>query len=160
MATTMKPTEITKYAEAMIAVAMAEGNLAVVEDELFAIAETLGSSEALRASLSDSQIPAARRQQMIEDLLEGKASTTTVALVSMVVANGRSDDLTKIVAELATRSAAVAGPGGGGSAHRGGPHRRSEGPYGRGARCRDEPKTSPSATWSIRTCWGCGRPDR
>lgn len=87
------------YADAVAAVARAEGNLDLVADELFRVARALEGSDELRMTLSDRQIPAARRQQIVEDLLGGHASDTTTAMVSMIVAAGRSSDLAGIARE-------------------------------------------------------------
>lgn len=45
------------------------------------------------------------RQQIVEDLLGGKATPTTTSLVSMVVGNGRVRDLPAIVDQLVAMSA-------------------------------------------------------
>lgn len=97
------------YAGALFAVARAEGTLGEVEDELFRFAQTLEGSDELREALCDPAIPVARRQQIVEDLLEGKATSTTVALVSMVVGTGHTEELPAIVRELVRMSAAEAG---------------------------------------------------
>jgi F-type H+-transporting ATPase subunit delta len=96
------------YAEALFAVARAEGTLGEVEDELFRFSQTLQGNDELRDALTDAGIPAARRQQIVEDLLGGKASPTTVALVSMVVGTGRARDLPTIIRRLVEMSAAEA----------------------------------------------------
>jgi F-type H+-transporting ATPase subunit delta len=53
-------------------------------------------------------VPAATRQQIVEDLLQGKASDVTTAAVSLVVGAGRAGDFPAIaralVAKLATAS--------------------------------------------------------
>ena len=59
-------------------VAQAEGDLAEVEDELFRFARALEGSDELRETLTDPHIPAGRRQQIVEDLLGGKARPTTI----------------------------------------------------------------------------------
>jgi len=96
------------YAEALFGVARAEGTLGEVEDELFRFSQTLQGNDELRDALTDPAIPASRRQQVIEDLLDGKASSTTVALVSLVVGTGRADELPTIIRQLVDMSAAEA----------------------------------------------------
>lgn len=96
------------YAEALFGVARAEGTLGEVEDELFRFSQTLQGSDELRDALTDPGIPVARRQQIVEDLLGGKASSTTTALVSMVVGTGRARDLPDIIRQLVEMSAAEA----------------------------------------------------
>ena len=96
------------YAEALFGVARAEGTLGEVEDELFRFSQTLQGSDELRDALTDPGIPASRRQQLIEDLLGGKASSTTVALVSLVVGTGRARELPNIIRQLVEMSAAEA----------------------------------------------------
>jgi F-type H+-transporting ATPase subunit delta len=96
------------YAEALFGVARAEGTLGEVEDELFRFSQTLQGNDELRDALTDPGIPASRRQQIIEDLLGGRASSTTVALVSLVVGTGRARDLPGIIRQLVEMSAAEA----------------------------------------------------
>ena len=96
------------YAEALFGVARAEGTLGEVEDELFRFSQTLQGSDELRDALTDPSIPASRRQQIIEDLLDGRASSTTVALVSLVVGTGRARELPTIIRQLVDMSAAEA----------------------------------------------------
>jgi F-type H+-transporting ATPase subunit delta len=93
------------YAEALFGVARSEGNLAEVEDELFRFARTLEASDELRTTLTDAALPVSQRQQIVEDLLGGRAHPVTVALASMVVGVGRSRDLVSIIDELVRISA-------------------------------------------------------
>ena len=97
------------YASAIAAVARAEGELGAVQDELFSLARTLGGSEELQSTLTDPQVPVARRQQIVEDLLQGRVSKSTVAAVSMVVAVGRARDLPAIAEALVALGAAEGG---------------------------------------------------
>jgi F-type H+-transporting ATPase subunit delta len=94
------------YAEALLAVARSEGNLSEVEDELFRFARLLEANDDLRTTLTDAALPVSRRQQIVEDLLGGRANSTTTALVSMVVGTGRARDLPAIIDELVKLSAA------------------------------------------------------
>ena len=105
----MTDTRINVYAEALLSVAQAEGNVEEVEDELFRFARALDGNEELRSALSDPHVPAARRQQIVEDLLSGKATPITIGIISLVVGTGRVADLPKIVDELVRRSASGRG---------------------------------------------------
>ena len=104
----MADDRIDAYAEALFSVARAEGSLGEVEDELFRFSQVLQGSDGLRNALTDEHLPAARRQQIVEDLLDGKASRVTTALVSLVVGTGRARDLPAIIRQLVERSAAEA----------------------------------------------------
>lgn len=109
----MSDDRITSYAEAILGIASAEGTSEEVEDELFRFARAFESSDELRMTLTDRSIPAARRQQIVEDVIGPQATPTTAAVVSMVVAAGRAADLPKLadrVVELgaAGRARAVA----------------------------------------------------
>ncbi len=105
----MTEDRISAYADALVAVARAEGSLAVVEDELFAVARAIEGSDELREALSDRRIPAFRRQQIVEDVLDGQVSPASVALVSMVVATGRGGELPSIIHKAVERSASQRG---------------------------------------------------
>ena len=97
---------IDGYARGLFEVARAEGTIDEVEDELFRFARSYEGSDELRSALTDDTIPAARRQSIVEDLLGGKATPTTVQLISMVVGSGRTRDLPAIVDRLVQRAAA------------------------------------------------------
>jgi F-type H+-transporting ATPase subunit delta len=100
-------TRIDGYASALFEIARAEGTLDDVEDELFRFARSYESNEVLRTSLTDEMIPAARRQAIVEDLLGGRATPTTVQLISMVVGSGRGRELPAIVDRLVERAASA-----------------------------------------------------
>ena len=68
------------------------------------MARAFESNEQLRNTLSDSTIPADRRQQVAEQLLGAKASNTTTQLVSLVIGSGQVRDLPAIVDSLVKRA--------------------------------------------------------
>jgi F-type H+-transporting ATPase subunit delta len=103
----MSDNRIEGYARALFEIARAEGTLDEVEDELFRFARSYESSDELRNALSDEQIPAAKRQAIVEDLLGGKATPTTTQLVSMVIGSGRARDLPAIIDRLVERASAA-----------------------------------------------------
>lgn len=93
------------YANALFAVARAEGSLESVEDELFRIARTIEGNDQLRTVLSDAAIPVDSRTGVVEELLKG-AHQITRSLVAFVVSAGRAKDLTDIVNEFLKLAAA------------------------------------------------------
>jgi F-type H+-transporting ATPase subunit delta len=101
----MSEDRIDAYAAAMFNVAQAEGNIDTVEDELFRFGRALEGSDALKNTLTDDMVPAAKRQAVVEDLLGGKASATTTQLISFVVGSGRGKDLPAIINKLVERAA-------------------------------------------------------
>ncbi|MGB3736044.1 MAG: ATP synthase F1 subunit delta [Ilumatobacter sp.] len=103
----MSDAQIQGYARALFEIARADGTLDEVEDELFRFARSYEGSEELRNTLSDDQIPAEKRQAIIEDLLGGKATPTTTQLVSMVVGSGKARELPAIVDVLVQRASSA-----------------------------------------------------
>lgn len=97
--------QIDAYASALFAVANAEGTIDEVEDELFRFARSYESSDELRSNLADESVPASRRIAVVEGLLDGKATPTTVQLISMLVGTGHAKDLPAIVDRLVQRAA-------------------------------------------------------
>ncbi len=97
---------VDAYATALFEVARAEGSLDEVEDELFRFARSLEASDELRNVLTDELVPVDKRQAVVEELLGGRASPTTTALISFVVASGRGRELSAIVDRLVERAAA------------------------------------------------------
>lgn len=104
---------IDAYAAAFLAIAQVEDPLGEVEDELFRVARVVEGNEELLATLSDPQMEPARRQQVVVDLLGGRAQPATVNLVGLAVGTGRARDLPAIVDAVvalgaASRQSAVA----------------------------------------------------
>lgn len=94
------------YAVALFQVAKAEGALDAVEDELFRFARTVQQETRLREALTDINLPAAHRADMVTELLGAKASPHTVNLIRFVVESGRARDLPAIVDSLVALAAA------------------------------------------------------
>jgi len=103
----MSDSRIEGYARGLFEIARAEGTIDEVEDELFRFARSYESNDELRNALSDEQIPASKRQAIVEDLLGGKVTSTTTQLISMVVGSGRSRDLPAIVDKLVARASSA-----------------------------------------------------
>jgi F-type H+-transporting ATPase subunit delta len=95
---------IHSYAAALFEVAQAEGSLETVEDELFKVARTIEGSDELRTTLTDNNIPVERRLGVVADIFR-TADPTTLALVSFVVAAGRTRDLAAIIDALVEKAA-------------------------------------------------------
>ncbi len=103
----MSDAQIEGYSRALFEVARADGTLDEVEDELFRFARSYESSDELRNALTDERTPVEKRQAIVEDLLDGRATPTTVQLVSMVVGSGRGRDLPAIVDKLVQRASSA-----------------------------------------------------
>ncbi len=99
---------VALYAEGMYAFASAEVETDEIEDELFRFSRILEGNDELREKLTDPHIPVATRQQIVEDLLGGKAHPATIQLVSLLVGLGRARELTSIVAAMVELSAQAA----------------------------------------------------
>jgi len=104
----MTDTSITAYADALLAIAAAEGDPERVRDELSALGRAVASDETLRSTLADVRLPVERRAQIIEDVLDS-ASPATVGIASMLVVTGRAAELPEIAEEVVRRAAASVG---------------------------------------------------
>ena len=96
---------IAGYASGIFELAKAEGELERVEDELFAVAQALEGSADLRSALTDPQLPLERKQGIVDDLLDGRASSLTVGLIQLVLGQGRSSELPAIARALIEKAA-------------------------------------------------------
>jgi F-type H+-transporting ATPase subunit delta len=93
------------YAAALLEVAEAEGQRDRVTDELFRIARAFEGSEDLRSTLGDPRVPLERKQAVVGDILESRASGVSIALVNLLVGAGRAGDLKAIANRMSTLSA-------------------------------------------------------
>jgi F-type H+-transporting ATPase subunit delta len=97
---------IDGYAAAVFEAARAEAAVDIVGDELYRFSHAFETNAELRRALLDESIPPERRQGLIEELLEGKASRLTAAIVSFLVATGRIRELPEIAVAVVERIAA------------------------------------------------------
>jgi F-type H+-transporting ATPase subunit delta len=86
--------------ESSLAGAEADGQLDEVEDELFRFERILDGEPDLRSALTDRNLPAERKHDLVQRLLEGKAATVTVALVERAVLEPRGRTLERVLEEF------------------------------------------------------------
>lgn len=94
------------YAKGIFDMATGEGVLDRVEDELLAVARSFETSPELRSTLTDPQLPVDKKQGILEELIGGRASSLTLGVVQLLVAQGRATDLPAIAAAVADVAAA------------------------------------------------------
>lgn len=95
------------YAEAFYDVILAEGEANDIQEQLFHFGRAVNENDQLRNTLGDPHLPAAVRQQIVQDIFEGKAHDVTMALVAMLVGTGRIRELSSIVGHLRDRTASL-----------------------------------------------------
>jgi F-type H+-transporting ATPase subunit delta len=71
---------------AQLMAADSAGNLENTEDELFRFARLVEANPDVRSALGDRAVPVSRRQELIEQLLAGRATAATIALAKRAVA--------------------------------------------------------------------------
>lgn len=101
--------QITGYADALLAVARADGNLDSVKSELVTVAGTIDGNEELRKSMSNNLLPAGTRNQILDDILANKVSDTTRALAGLIVSSGKGSSFSEIVNAFVAKSASAGG---------------------------------------------------
>jgi F-type H+-transporting ATPase subunit delta len=92
--------------EALLAAAEKEGNLDDVEDELFRFGRVLDREPRLAALLEDAAAPADKRIELLDQLIGGKVSPVTAALLRHTVRLPRDRHLDVVCEELAELAAA------------------------------------------------------
>jgi len=100
---------IAGYSAALYSVASSEGELDSVKSQLNSVADAFNSNEDLRSALSDRLLPPATRNQIVDDLLAGKTSDVTKALVGMIVSAGHGSAFPDIVGSFVERTASGKG---------------------------------------------------
>jgi F-type H+-transporting ATPase subunit delta len=96
---------IEVYADAVLAVIGIEPNAGLIADQLYSAARLFESNDQLSTTLTDARIPASRRQQVLEELLDGHVEPLTVGVLSLLVAAGRAHDLPRIVDAMVAKNA-------------------------------------------------------
>ena len=88
------------YAQAMFAVAQAEGELEQVETQLFAFAKLLERDHRVRDALIDPRLPAENKLGLIRDTLGERANPTALNLLGLLVDQGRSREIDRAVSAM------------------------------------------------------------
>jgi F-type H+-transporting ATPase subunit delta len=94
------------YATALLQDIQDQGSLGNIEDELFRFMRVVDGSDELLAALSNRDLDAAARRSIVVDLLQGRATSTTVRLASYATQVGRPRDYADLLAHLVDRVAA------------------------------------------------------
>jgi F-type H+-transporting ATPase subunit delta len=98
---TEKEALVRGYAEALLAIAEAEGELASVEDELYGFAKTLETQTKLREALTDPALPAENKKALVRELLGQRANPHTVNALGFLIDQGRAREIGRIAEDLA-----------------------------------------------------------
>ena len=96
---------VTGYAQALFAIAQAEGALDRVQDELYAFAKAVERNGDLREALTDAALPTERKKAVIDELLGARAHPTTATLVAFLVDADQVRRIGAIAEELAKEAA-------------------------------------------------------
>lgn len=92
------------YAEALFSIAEAEGETALVEDQLYAFAKAVEGDAKLREALVDPGLPAENKKGLVADVLE-RANPNAVHLIDLLIDQGRFRDIVRIIEEMASIAA-------------------------------------------------------
>ncbi|MFB3738735.1 MAG: ATP synthase F1 subunit delta [Candidatus Velamenicoccus archaeovorus] len=96
---------IRGYAEALFTIAGAEGELSLVEDELYAFAKALEGQPRLADALADPALPAENKKALLRDVLGETPNPLALNALCFLIDQGRGRDITAIVETLAEVSA-------------------------------------------------------
>jgi F-type H+-transporting ATPase subunit delta len=97
---------IAGIAAGIYEMARAEGEVERLESELAAVARAMESSDELRSTLTDPQLPLERKQGVLEELIGGRASRLTRSVLHLIVGLDRASELPQIVRSLMETAAA------------------------------------------------------
>jgi F-type H+-transporting ATPase subunit delta len=93
------------YAEALLAVAEAEGELDATVDGLYAFGKALEREGRVLEALSDPALPVENKTALANDLLAERANPNVVHAVAFLLEQGRAREIPDIVAALAELAA-------------------------------------------------------
>jgi F-type H+-transporting ATPase subunit delta len=89
------------YAEAMVSIAEAEGELEPVEEQVYAFAKMVEKRAKVREALIDPELPNENKRNLIGEVLGERANPVAVNLLGMLVEQGRARDIGRIAESLA-----------------------------------------------------------
>lgn len=93
------------YAQAVLAIAEAEGELDATLDQLYAFGKALGRETKLREALVDPALPVENKRALVRDVLGERANPNAANAIGLVVEQGRARELAAIVDAAAALAA-------------------------------------------------------
>ncbi len=93
------------YAEALLSVAEAEGEVDATVDQLYAFGKALEREGRVYEALVDPALPVENKRALVSDLLGERANPNVVNTVDFIVEQGRARELPAILAALADLAA-------------------------------------------------------
>lgn len=99
--------EIVRFAEALVALGQATGQLDRLEAELPEVQEFLAKNGEVRALLSDERVQMEGRMRALEELLAGQVHPAVLRFLQIVAGQGRVDEWPAIAAEFLRQVAAL-----------------------------------------------------
>ena len=99
---------VAGYSDAVFEGIAETSELEEIEDELFRFARVIESSGSLRSVLADTTVPIENREQILADLLQGKAHPATLRLIRITI-QGRVRDLAASLDWLVEQAARARG---------------------------------------------------
>ncbi|HVT20744.1 MAG TPA: F0F1 ATP synthase subunit delta [Mycobacteriales bacterium] len=91
--------------DAALVTAQTAGDLDAVEDELFRFERIVSAEPALRAALTDRNLPAEGKQQLLHRLLDGKVNAVTFTLIQRIVLEPRGRTIEGALRDLSELAA-------------------------------------------------------
>jgi F-type H+-transporting ATPase subunit delta len=96
---------VRDYAQALLTVAQAEGELDATVDQFYAFGKALEREGRVYEALVDPALPAENKRGLVSDLLGGRANPNVVNSVVFIVDQGRARELPAIADALADEAA-------------------------------------------------------
>jgi F-type H+-transporting ATPase subunit delta len=93
--------------QAVLVSAQRHDRLEALQDELFRFAEVVGANPGLRLALTDRNVPADRKSELLTDLLKEKTTIEAARLIVHVVTEPRGRSLESNLEEVAAAAAAL-----------------------------------------------------
>jgi len=106
---TAQLTYVDHYASALLNIAGAEADPSGAADEIYRAAQGLSGHAELIETLADPRIPGERKQGIVDDILQQRASKVTVAAINFIVGAGQAKNLGAIASRVAELAADAEG---------------------------------------------------
>ncbi|HEB13212.1 MAG TPA: ATP synthase F1 subunit delta [Actinobacteria bacterium] len=98
-----KMTKSESYAASLVALAKSEADLALVDQELNFVIETLAGHSELKKSLLEKDLPTEKKQRVIEEVFGSKVSKVTLNFVQLLAGVSQIDKLEDVSKDFTRR---------------------------------------------------------
>lgn len=98
---------LTAYTKSLLEIALTEGLLDQVEEDLMAVASALRNNLQLKEVISGDKVPAAKKKEIVSAIFSGKLSSLVMNFIDLIIDQAREELLSSLAQDFSKKAYAA-----------------------------------------------------